>query len=909
MGITGFLYTLLIKPLELLFEIIISLSIRVLRGRQIGYSLIVLSMVINFLVLPLYNRADKMQEEENEKTRKLEKGVKHIKESFSGDERVMMLNTYYRQNDYSPFSALKGSLSLLLEIPFFIAAYNFLSKLELLQGASFGPIKDLGAPDALVTIGGFVVNVLPVLMTVINLISAFIYTRGAALKTKIQLVAMALFFLVFLYDSPSGLVFYWTLNNVFSLCKNIVLKFKNPKKFLVVLSTAVSAFSIILFKVIRPVETLKGNILMVGICFIFLLPLIITLLAPIFSKHKEQVTNEHDRTIFILAALFMFVLLGLLIPSSVISSSPLEFIDYNAVKNPNGYVFYTAIIAAGFFMVWISVFYYLTGDNYKRIFEYAAATLVMAAVVDYMLFGKNQSVLSTSLIFEIAPKNSLKAMLFNIVALAVVAAVVYLLFRYNKNILKVVLLAGLCAFTIMSVINIIQTNREYRSTNFENESSEDHTKKYISLSKNGTNVVVIMMDRAIGPYAPYIFQELPEVARQFEGFTYYPNSVSFGTSTNFGTPGLYGGYEYIPQEMNKRDSEPLVKKHNEALKVMPVIFNENKYHVTVIDPPYAGYSNIPDLTIYNDYPEINKYYLSGAFNNSAADKEKVLNRNMFMYSLYKVFPLVLQDLVYDMGNYNNVASAWGVSQIIQDMYHAKGQTSAFMDAYNELTNMINITEIENTSDNNFLMFCNDTTHEPNLLQLPDYVPSKDIDNSMFAYSKGQYVYNGIEMKMEDVQHVIHYQCNVASYKLLGQWFDYLRENGVWDNTRIILVSDHGRYLRQFDNLVSSDGNDYLHALCLLMVKDFNSNEYSVDDTLMTNADVPALAFENLVENPQNPFTGKKIESINKNDGLEIFFSTEYNVNTNNGNRFKPGPWFKVRDNVLDKNNWTYLGEY
>ena len=43
---------------------------------------------------------------------------------------------------------------------------------------------------------------------------------------------------------------------------------------------------------------------------------------------------------------------------------------------------------------------------------------------------------------------------------------------------------------------------------------------------------------------------------------------------------------------------------------------------------------------------------------------------------------------------------------------------------------IHITEIENTSDNNFLMFCNDTTHEPNLLQLPDYVPSKDIG---FAY--------------------------------------------------------------------------------------------------------------------------------------------------------------------------------
>ena len=81
------------------------------------------------------------------------------------------------------------------------------------------------------------------------------------------------------------------------------------------------------------------------------------------------------------------------------------------------------------------------------------------------------------------------------------------------------------------------------------------------------------------------------------------------------------------------------------------------------------------------------------------------------------------------------------------------------------------------------------------------------------------------------------------------------------------------------------------------------------ETVTEEPETPAEEFENLVDNPQNPFTGKKIESINKNDGLEIFFSTEYNVNTNNGNRFKPGPWFKVRDNVLDKNNWTYLGEY
>ena len=167
------LYTIIIRPLELLFELIFAQAMGIIRKGP-GVAIIVLSLIINILVLPLYNRADKMQEEENQKAKSLEKGIKHIKETFSGDERVMMLNTYYRQNDYSPLSALKGSMSLLLEIPFFIAAYNFLSNLELLKDTSFGPLADLGAPDAMFTIGGFVINVLPILMTVINLISSAI---------------------------------------------------------------------------------------------------------------------------------------------------------------------------------------------------------------------------------------------------------------------------------------------------------------------------------------------------------------------------------------------------------------------------------------------------------------------------------------------------------------------------------------------------------------------------------------------------------------------------------------------------------------------------------------------------------------------------------------------------------------
>ena len=216
------LYTLFIYPLELLFEVIFAVANRIVDNP--GLAIIALSLAVNLLVLPLYKRADEVQREQRDIEASLAPGIAHIRKTFKGDERMMMLSTYYAQNDYSPLYVLRGSVSLLLQIPFFMAAYRFLSNLKILQGVSFGPIKDLGSPDGLLLIAGISINVLPVLMTLINFISGYIYTRGMPLKSKIQLYAVALVFLVLLYDSPSGLAFYWTLNNVFSMVKNAVYK-------------------------------------------------------------------------------------------------------------------------------------------------------------------------------------------------------------------------------------------------------------------------------------------------------------------------------------------------------------------------------------------------------------------------------------------------------------------------------------------------------------------------------------------------------------------------------------------------------------------------------------------------------------------------------------------------------------
>ena len=198
MTIGTFLYTLIFMPLELMFEEIYYFSLRLVSNP--GLAIIALSLMVNLLVLPLYNRADKMQEAERDIEAKLSRGVSHIKKTFKGDEQLMMLKTYYRQNHYSPTDIIKGSVSLFLEIPFFVAAYQFLSHLETLRGVSFGPIPDLGAPDGMLTIFGVTIHVLPFIMTIFNLVAAYIFTKGFPFKTKIQLYGMALFFLIFLYD-------------------------------------------------------------------------------------------------------------------------------------------------------------------------------------------------------------------------------------------------------------------------------------------------------------------------------------------------------------------------------------------------------------------------------------------------------------------------------------------------------------------------------------------------------------------------------------------------------------------------------------------------------------------------------------------------------------------------------------
>ncbi|MBQ7275031.1 MAG: membrane protein insertase YidC [Clostridiales bacterium] len=927
------LFDLFITPLELFFEVVFSIANRIVGNP--GFAIIILSLAVNFLVLPLYKRADEVQKEERDLEASLQAGIDHIKKTFKGDERMMMLNTYYAQNNYSPLYVLKGSVSLLLQIPFFMAAYRFLSGLKLLRGVSFGPIHDLGAPDQMIVLAGIGINVLPIIMTLINFISGYLYTKGMPLKTKIQLYGMALIFLVLLYNSPSGLAFYWTLNNVFSMLKNIFYRFKRPG----FVRACVAAFSggfLMLYTNTfydAPYHARQLRLTVFGAALI--VPFIVVILkgrqpSYIAKLIKKVRYSKHNKALFVLSGMFLSVFLGLLIPSSVIKTSPAEFIDIVSYRSPNYYVINAMLLAAGVFLVWGGIFFSLARPHTRSIISLLYWCACPASAVTYLFFGTKLGNLSTDLIYDEAFTFTARQQITNALAIICVVAAAVLLAVVFKRASEVIAFALMAAALTMSIINMNKIETAFSGVSMGSTSDIAS----IPLTTEGQNVIVIMLDRAPGYLVPVIFDEIPELQQQFDGFTYYPNTLSFGSHTKFAAPALFGGYEYTPEAICSNTEQTLLEKHDEALSVLPVLFRDNGYEVTVCDPPFAGYTWTPDLSVFSGdlYEGINAYITKGRFVDINADfsaqQSALWERNFFCYSLFKTCPLFLQRSVYNQGNYNQADAGFSATvedeeefttpQTVINPSESVGVSQVFMNAYTVLTNLDLITDVSDNEQNTFMYINNVTPHNTMMLQEPEYAPAQIVDNTAYDEEHADrfsgYV-GGYDFQMNTSAAMAHYQCNAASYIQLGIYFDYLRQMGVWDNTRIIIVSDHGPTTDMFggDTIVRDVNMESFN--CLLMVKDFGATGFNICEDFMTNADVPYLATAGVIENPVNPFTGNPLTMDGKTDyPMLIYDSEDWNVGGADtiagadAYAFSEGDWYAFNGTrIFNRDSWEFDG--
>jgi hypothetical protein len=893
------LYMVLIEPLIQLIEAVFMIFNRMLNE---GMAVVAVSVAISLLTHPFSMMAEKWRQVERGTEARLARKLRIIKSVFSGDERHLIITAYYRQNRYHPVYGLRNSIGLFIQIPFFMAAYICLSNLSVLQGASFLFIRDLGAPDALIPLWGGI-NLLPVLMTLINIVSAAVYTKGRAKKDAVQLYLMAAVFLVLLYDSPAGLVLYWTCNNLFSLAGNIAQRVRRLRVAVPVLACAVSLSAAFYLLFVFDRGYYVKRVALAG-CFLLVCAflLVAALARKIGRGHFREPLSAVPNVfpLFAVSALALWMLAGLAIPSALIGSSVEEFSFIAPFTSPLPFVVSPAFHAAGIFLLWPAVFYALSSPKARR---YGTAILSAAAIVallDTYLFAGDYGFLTITLILSNeAFADPLPIMLLKIAVLVLATGGCAVLCTRKRTAaallsVEIIALVSLGAFSVFNIVKIQRDFTRYAGTAVETAEAEGPGEEtalqpVFTFSQTEKNVLVVMLDRALSPFVPAIFAEKPELNDAFRGFVWYPNCVSFGPVTISATPPLFGGYEYTPALMGKDNGTPLVEKHNEALLVMPRIFSEHGFRVTVSDPSWANYSYKSDISIYEPYPAINAVKIIGKYTKHWLEKNRevkvfdaaaFLQYNLLRFSLLRMSPPALRFFVYDGGQW--------LAQIGDTN---RGLSLVTLDEYTALDVLPEISAADE-GKGTLAVITNQLTHEPAFLQAPDYRLAEVVTDR----GSGPYAHDDA------------YHANMAALLLLGRYFTWLKEHNAYDNTRIIITADHGwSSPHDFEgNITLPNGDGLIRYTPLFLVKDFGATgPLAVDHSFMTNADTPSLAVDGLIPDARNPWTGNPLVP-DKDAGVTITASGRWSPDHHTKYAFniRDDEYLTVHTDIFDPENWS-----
>ena len=940
-----FLYGVIISPIKFVLGIFYFMLYRVFSSE--GFAIVGLSAIVTLLVLPLYNMADAWQDEEREKQRKMKSKLDDIKAAFRGDERHMITNTYYRQQHYHPLMQLRSIIGVAIQVPFFIAAYHYLSHLTVLDGVSFLFLNDLSKPDGLLKIGSFSINIMPILMTVINLMSAAVYGKKLTGKEIGQLVFMALVFLVLLYTSPSGLVLYWTMNNVFSLIKNIFHRTAQPGRnfryTMIIFFGILFIFSLCLwipgFIQLTPLKNVsfgpKRRLLVSAVSCLAMLGLYFLPrfynIAKKLGIFKSQLRGDtkNNNVLFILSCTVLAILAGLAVPLSLIVSSPHEFAQVVSASSKNPLTFIPIVLSQsiGLLAFYPLMIYCLFKERVKYSLMLLWLVVSVVAVLNVFLFPGNYGNISTALTFDSSLTfNSVgkNEIFINLFVLCVVSIAILLLFYFHKSKwLNSMLSICILVLSVMSVKNfaeIKKSHSEFIKLN-ENISSDKKDDSYVNkeitpffkFSKTKQNVVVIMLDRAVSNYFEEALKFDPTLKDRMSGFTFYPNTASFNGHTVMGAPPIFGGYEYTPVEMNKREDIALVDKHNEALLMLPTIFKNAGYHCTFADPVYAGHSWTPDVSVLTNKGFESKL-LTGRYSrkwindnksqipleqikllldDTATWTEKKIKNNLLHFSIFRELPAVCRPVFYNDGCWMDI-----------EQYKSEDNKTGLetcIDAYSQLAYLPQLCTYD-SDVGELVMFTNDLTHNGYEVYPPDFIPGKRRDSSFKTDYK--FPYNDKDKAI--------FSLNVCALEVLCDWWEKMKAEGVYDNTKIIIVADHGYdiEIKPYTSIfpIYDDARAYAFYNPLLLVKDFNATgEVKTSYEFMTNADVPTLAVSHLPEEfHKNPFTGKVLNSEEKNDGITIIGSHKHSVSEHGKYKFDytSDEVFYVKDNIFVKENWS-----
>jgi YidC/Oxa1 family membrane protein insertase len=209
----------LLHPIENLLYLMMN-SLQLLT-KSYGGAIVLLSCIITLLLAPFRQLLKRFSAKPNNIMAEMKPYIDKIHAlDIPRHKKAAMKDSLYKHFKYSPFYAFLNILPLFIQLPFLIAMYYMIiNNSAELKGHSFLFVNDISAPDGFL----FGVNLLPVLMTLINILAALIMP-GAGRKEIIQSFFLAFVFLILLYKVPAAAVIYWTSNNLITLFSYLFLR-------------------------------------------------------------------------------------------------------------------------------------------------------------------------------------------------------------------------------------------------------------------------------------------------------------------------------------------------------------------------------------------------------------------------------------------------------------------------------------------------------------------------------------------------------------------------------------------------------------------------------------------------------------------------------------------------------------
>jgi YidC/Oxa1 family membrane protein insertase len=209
---------------RLISELLLN-SMNTLNGllHNYAYAIILLTLIIKSLLWFPQNKATQSMK----KMQLLSPKMTELREKYKDDptrmnQEVMKLYKTYGVNPVS------GCLPMLIQIPIFFGLYSMLRSAVELRNSHFLWISDLSQPDTVFHLGGFPVNILPLVMAGTMLWQMSLTPKsGDPMQQRIMMFT-PLIFIFLCYNYASALALYWTVQNSFTIVQLYVTRNQQP---------------------------------------------------------------------------------------------------------------------------------------------------------------------------------------------------------------------------------------------------------------------------------------------------------------------------------------------------------------------------------------------------------------------------------------------------------------------------------------------------------------------------------------------------------------------------------------------------------------------------------------------------------------------------------------------------------